>query len=319
MSPFRFAALLTTTIVTGLSVAHADEMSEMQRVMASVVKPASTSTAAAVVDAPAAPTSVTVFTENPKPAKAEDTAKIIDPSKDKTPTWAKPETTKTAKKDAPKAAAPAPAVEPIVPAKAKAVETPVAAVVPAPAPVPTTPAAETAEKPACPGVEVLPETRSMTYFEDPTAVAGGDPIARAALTRVRGGCSYDGNKVTVDVDLIMRGHIEDKGRKEKDRDSFMTFPYFVAISDAKGNVMDKEIFATAMKFPPKHDDIDHIESNRQMFMVDNAEMGKDYTITIGFQLTREQLQYNARSTVQPSDLQAIPAGTKKMAPIMDDK
>lgn len=215
-----------------------------------------------------------------------------------------------------------------LPTATAAVETPapVAAAAPAPAPkteeakpvtASTTAEPATTGKDACPGVQVLPETRSITYFEDPAQVAMGNEVARASITRIRGGCTYTGNMVEVDIDLLLRGKIGDQGRNPKaDADSFMTFPYFVAVSDPQGNLMDKQILATAIKFPPKHADVDAVESVRQKFAVSSPAAGQNYTILVGFQLTKEQLAYNARSTVKPAS-QPIEAGTKKMQPVMD--
>lgn len=146
----------------------------------------------------------------------------------------------------------------------------------------------------CPGVEVLPDTKSITYFDDPTGKPTGGLVARAQLVDIKGGCDYTANSVVVDIDMVMQGKITDKGRYEgrRDLEAFMTFPYFVAIMAPDGTMIDKKIMATAMRFKPSIDDLDHAEKITQTIPLDNLSMGPKYTITLGFQLNRAQLDYN---------------------------
>lgn len=146
----------------------------------------------------------------------------------------------------------------------------------------------------CPSVEVLPDTRSITYFDDPEGKANGKMIASASLVDIRGGCDYAPNGVSVDIDMIMKGKITHRGRYEgrDDLEAFMTFPYFVAIMGPDGKLIDKKIMATAMRFKPKVDDLDHAEKITQTIPLPDITQGPKYTITIGFQLNRAQLDYN---------------------------
>jgi hypothetical protein len=160
----------------------------------------------------------------------------------------------------------------------------------------------------CPTVQVLPDTKSITYFDDPEGKPTGALVARATLVDIKGGCDYTDDGVIVDIDLIMQGKITDKGRYEgrKDLEAFMTFPYFVAVMDPDGKMVDKKIMATAMRFKPQEDDLDHAEKITQTIPLADISHGADYTITVGFQLNRAQLDYN-RGTVSED---APKAGTK---------
>jgi len=178
----------------------------------------------------------------------------------------------------------------------------------------------------CPGVEVLPDTKSITYFDDKDGRPIGQIVARAQLTDVRGGCDYTKNSVVVDIDMLMTGHISDKGRYEgrQDLEAFMTFPYFVAVMDPSGKMIDKKIMATAMRFQPEIDDLDHAEKITQTIPLSDVGQGSKYTITLGFQLNRQQLDYN-RGVVsdakpvtpvaaKPSESDAAKAPAAKPAP-----
>jgi|GEM_PF-2126207 len=146
----------------------------------------------------------------------------------------------------------------------------------------------------CPAVEVLPATKSITYFDGPEGKPTGAMIARASLIDIRGGCDYTANSVVVDIDMIMQGKITDKGRFDgrRDLEAFMTFPYFVAVMAPDGHMVDKKIMATAMRFKPDVDDLDHAEKITQTIPLPNIAQGGKYTITLGFQLNRQQLEYN---------------------------
>lgn len=161
---------------------------------------------------------------------------------------------------------------------------------------PTGPAPANAPK-ECPAVEVLPDTKSITYFDGPEGKPSGDIVARASLVDIKGGCDYTANGVVVDIDMIMQGRIGDKGRYEgrRDLEAFMTFPYFVAVMDPNGKMVDKKILATAMRFKPEIDDLDHAEKITQNIPLPDIALGPKYTITVGFQLNRQQLDYNRGS------------------------
>lgn len=168
------------------------------------------------------------------------------------------------------------------------------------------PVAEEAPKPEkiagipseCPGVAVLPDTKSITYFDDPEGKPNGPMTARASLVDIKGGCDYTDTGVVVDLDMIMKGHISSKGRYEgrADMEAFMTFPYFVAVMDPDGKMIDKKIMATAMRFKPSEDDLDHAEKITQTIPLSDVSKGSKYTITVGFQLNRAQLDYNRGSS-----------------------
>lgn len=158
----------------------------------------------------------------------------------------------------------------------------------------------------CPKVRIMPSGRSITYFENELS---GQLVARAVINEVRGGCEVVSGGLEIDLDILMKGRITDKGRFEGNRDmeSFMTFPYFVAVTSPQGLPVDKKILATAMRFKPVVNDLDHAEKITQFIPMDNPREAANYTITIGYQLNRKQLEYNrARNIKQSDSLRAAP-------------
>lgn len=223
----------------------------------------------------------TEVTEQPKP---QEPANITPPAKTQAPATDTADSVHTA---------PSPVSTPVSAAEDKAV-----AVTPAPDFAPRDLQLSSAK--GCPKVTIMPAARSMTYFENEMS---GQLVARGVINEIRGGCEIVSGGMEVDLDILMHGKIGDKGRFEgrKDMESFMTFPYFVAVSDPQGLPVSKKILATAMRFKPVIDDLQHAEKITQFIPMTNPKEAANYTITIGFQLNRKQLEYNRATTVNRVD------------------
>ena len=143
----------------------------------------------------------------------------------------------------------------------------------------------------CPKIEIIPATKSITKFNpaNPTQMT-----ARASMADIKGGCEVVKGGMEIDLDILMRGTITNKGRFEgkMNEEAFVTFPYFVSIIKPNGMPIDKKIMATAMRFRPSVDYVDHAEKITQFVPMDDVKNSGNYTINVGFQLTRIQLGYN---------------------------
>jgi hypothetical protein len=158
----------------------------------------------------------------------------------------------------------------------------------------------------CPAVKIMPAGRSITYFENELS---GSVVARAVINEIKGGCEVVNGGLEVDLDILMNGKITDKGRFEgrKDMEAFMTFPYFVAVTTPQGLPVDKKIMATAMRFKPVINDLNHAEKITQFIPMNNTAEAANYTITVGFQLNRKQLEYNrARNINRVNNMRIAP-------------
>lgn len=158
----------------------------------------------------------------------------------------------------------------------------------------------------CPVIEIMPAARSMTYFEQEMS---GDMLARAVMTDIRGGCELTDKGLEIDLDILMKGTITDKGRFEgkRDQEAFMTFPYFVSIITPNGKPMNKKIVATAMRFRPSVNHLDHAEKITQLIPMSNPAQADKYKIVLGYQLSRKQLEYNrAQDLLKPDNKRVAP-------------
>ncbi len=59
--------------------------------------------------------------------------------------------------------------------------------------------------------------------------------------------------------------------------------------------------ATAMRFRPSVDHLDHAEKITQYIPMDNTSNAANYKIIVGYQLTRKQLEYNRAQTMMRAD------------------
>ena len=143
----------------------------------------------------------------------------------------------------------------------------------------------------CPKIQIMPSARSITYFEKNMA---GNVTARAVINEIRGGCEITRNGLEIDLDILMNGRITNKGRFEgqKDKEAFMTFPYFVSVATPQGLPVDKQILATAMRFRPSVNHLNHAEKITQTIPMKDFAQAANYKIVIGYQLNRQQLEYN---------------------------
>ena len=102
----------------------------------------------------------------------------------------------------------------------------------------------------------------------------------------------------------------------------MTFPYFISVETPQGLPVNKEILATAMRFRPSIDHVDHAEKITHFIPMDNIDRADGYQINVGFQLTRKQLEYNRAQTLMRANNKrispdTIPAAKRSVNPLAD--
>jgi hypothetical protein len=172
----------------------------------------------------------------------------------------------------------------------------------------TAPQTESAQpnKTGCPQIMIVPAARSMTHFVEGSTTS---VKSRAVISDIRGGCEIVDGGMEVDLDILMRGTITRQGRFEQDskNETFVTFPYFVTTMTPYGNIKDKDIMATAIRFRPNVDFIEHAEKITQFVPMSDINNSGSYTMNVGFQLSRQQLDYNRLlNTQRPDNNRASP-------------
>lgn len=158
----------------------------------------------------------------------------------------------------------------------------------------------------CPPVSVRPDLSSLTEFYDPVSPSDKSKISEISITNVRGTCRVEKDGLVMQVDLSFAGRTGPKARaKSSDKPSF-AYPYFVAVTDAQGIVISKEIFAASVSYGAEQNSLTLSESIFQSMPFPDPAAGKVYSVVVGFQLTPEQLSYNQTHGVGSAPVSIMP-------------
>lgn len=151
----------------------------------------------------------------------------------------------------------------------------------------------------CPTVTVRPDLRRLVEFYDPDKPSDSKKISEVTIVHVQNTCRVEGDKLVMQIDLSLSGKTGPKARvKPTDKPSFV-YPYLVAVTDDKGVVLAKDIFAASMVYGANQNDLAYTESVFQTMPFPDAASGQIYNVVVGFQLTPEQLAYNTANPPPP--------------------
>lgn len=144
----------------------------------------------------------------------------------------------------------------------------------------------------CPRVDVVEELRNLVEFDNQNAPSKNNITSTVTIADAKSSCTYDQRSVTMDLKLVFNGALGPIGQiNNGDKRSF-SYPFFVAVTTAGGEILAKEIFAAGMTYEPGQTTQTYYESMRQIIPVETTDSGSNYKILIGFQLGPDQLAYN---------------------------
>jgi hypothetical protein len=141
----------------------------------------------------------------------------------------------------------------------------------------------------CPEAGIVPEAGRLVVFRPGEGRDVTDVDFEARLPQIAVGCSYDSSGVEVETEVTIFGQ---RGPANTTRKAQVR--YFVAILDPGKAIIAKETFATELEFPPNLNRGQTREELIQRIPLPRGVSGAPYTVVVGFQLTREQLDYNRR-------------------------
>jgi len=164
----------------------------------------------------------------------------------------------------------------------------------------------------CPPVSVRPDLKHLVDFHDPAKASESTKVSEVDILDVQNTCRVENGGLVMQIDISLQGKTGPKARfKPGDKPSF-AYPYFVAVTDAQGNVVSKEIFAASVSYGSKQNDINQTESVFQTMPYPDATIGQTYNVIVGWQLTEDQLAYNQRIASMPVD--STPAAQPQSPP-----
>ena len=146
--------------------------------------------------------------------------------------------------------------------------------------------------PKCPNIVIVKDTSELTSFRSGPGRDLTDVALDARIDRFDGECETDlerdrSGTVNVDLQLIfeaVRGPANDT--------KVGSFSYFVAIANRNGDILAKKVFETEFEFEGNRTRVGGVEELTQEIPLRAGELGEDFDIFIGFQLSPEQLKYN---------------------------
>lgn len=150
---------------------------------------------------------------------------------------------------------------------------------------------------ACPPISTRADLTHLVEFTDPAKASDTTKVSEATMTGVKNNCKVENGGIIMQIDLAFTGETGAKARaKPTDKPSF-AYPYFVAVTDEKGTVVSKEIFAVTLAYDANQQQINQTETVYQNMPVPDSAAGQTFHVVAGFQLSEDQLAYNAAHPV----------------------
>lgn len=148
--------------------------------------------------------------------------------------------------------------------------------------------------PPCPNVSVITDTSAVTKFQPGLGHDLTDIIFRAQIVDYEGFCDTDVEEDGGgEIEVAMRLSIEIE-RGPANTEGGGIFEYFVAIGDQDANLIAKEQFTTEFVFEGNANRMTAVEEPIEFSNIPlkPGQFGDDFTIYVGFQLSKDELLYN---------------------------
>jgi len=142
----------------------------------------------------------------------------------------------------------------------------------------------------CPHVGVLADAADLTRFRQGGGEDLTDMIVDAKVTGVQGSCDLARRATNVDVAITIQAT---RGPAAGTR--VLDVPYFVAVTDQSGQVLDKQVFQARFEFPPNRSTARLTgEEIRLVLPTGEGVRGRDFAVSVGLQVDEKELAFNRR-------------------------
>jgi len=147
-----------------------------------------------------------------------------------------------------------------------------------------------AQRADCPRIGVLADAADLTRFTPGKGEDLTEMVVDARVAGVRGQCDLARNAVEVELAITL-----DATRGPAARSRVVDVPYFVVVTDAEGEVLDKQVYQARFEFEPNRSRA-RISGEAVKLMLPTAAnlRGSAYSVSIGLQVTEAELAYNRR-------------------------
>lgn len=148
---------------------------------------------------------------------------------------------------------------------------------------------KTTGKLSCPSAFIAPGLDSETEFRPGATTTGtNDIIYGVKLASVRASCHNEptGLRVVTLLTFIAARSGDDVRQRD--------FTYFVAIADARQNIIAKKDFALRVDFAPRQQEMRIFDEITEHLPLKDISQGGGYAVIVGLQVTKQQLDLNRK-------------------------
>ncbi|MDH5749354.1 MAG: hypothetical protein OEY85_08585 [Rhodospirillales bacterium] len=151
-------------------------------------------------------------------------------------------------------------------------------------------------QPICPTVSILSDASTVTKFQDGLGRNLIDEISRGEIKTIESSCSYESEGKTGNQNVIMSlALVIVAERGPANRDRLARFDYFVSVMDPERAILNKETFALQPEFSGNQTRVQFKDEPVALKIpVPQGRRGTDFRVYVGFQLSRQELEYNQR-------------------------
>ncbi|MCW9001551.1 MAG: hypothetical protein OQJ87_02405 [Rhodospirillales bacterium] len=146
----------------------------------------------------------------------------------------------------------------------------------------------------CPRVAVLADAATVTRFTPGPGRDLADVTYEGVIRDLKGECAYDVDRKTKEGTLSVKIAVEIEAlRGPANRGDPAVFPYFISVVTPDQRVLNKKEFSVSVPFPDNRTRATIIDLPIDLVFPISKDLGaKSYEIFAGFQLTREEIEYN---------------------------
>ncbi len=145
-------------------------------------------------------------------------------------------------------------------------------------------------KEPCPRISILSEAAQVTQFQEGPGRDLRDVRFQGKFGNIAVNCSVDDGNVVMQTSIEV---IVAMGPAATERVG--QFSFFVALTDPSEDILVKEVFVSPLEFQANQRRSGVVEQIEQRFSLKSGERAARYAILVGFQLSRDQLDYNRKS------------------------
>lgn len=144
----------------------------------------------------------------------------------------------------------------------------------------------------CPELYLVDELSELHQFRDTSSYDEDEKIAWVTLDYASRECAVEDGRLLAKIRLDFNAHLGPRSRIFEQDQPTVSYPYFIAVTDARGEILDKEIHGISLSFESDQTDKKYREGIVIDVDLDDESARPPFFIMVGFQLSPDELTYN---------------------------